>query len=137
MTMSTTAQAAIQSCSVDLGNGTRAMLRIDDRGRTIDALAMDFVQLVGGSAHECSFGARRGGGHSRWRSGRASTYVTINDPDTGTFEAAVQRHRGDLQLSIGAPGGDLATCGTIAVPGTVIVTLRPNGRCVARLPGRR
>lgn len=132
----TTAEAKVQTCALALGNGTQATLRIDDTGRSIAMLGMDLTQAAGGSAHECSFGARRGDGQSRWSGRGTTTNVTITDPDTGTFETVVQRYKGDLQLSISAPGGDLATCGTIAVPGVVIVTPKPSGRCVARTPRR-
>jgi len=130
------AEAAVQRCSLALGGGGQAMLRIDERGRTVNALAMDFTRPVGASAHECSLGARRGDGRSRWRADRTATYVSMTGA-AGPFEAVVQRYKGDLQLGLSEPGGELATCGTFAVPGTVIVTPRPGGRCVARLPGQR
>lgn len=129
----TTAEAKVQTCSLSLGNGTRATVRIDDTGRSISMLGLDLTQAVGGSMHECSFGARRGDKQSRWSGSGASTNITIEDPDTGSFETVVQRYKGDLQLSISAPGGDLAMCGTIAVPGVLIVTPKPKGSCAVRV----
>lgn len=129
------AQAAEQACALDRG-GDAGVVRVafDERGGALHAIAFYFERSVGGSAHECSIGSRRGDGFSRWAHDTSATYARIEHPESGLLLLIARRDAGGWLLSSSAAGGELARCGTFEIPATMIVTKRPDGRCVARLP---
>ncbi len=137
LTVAPSAKAGALNCSFSPSRGTQIALHIEEKGAAFIGFSMDFAQEINSSPHDCSIGARRGDGHSRWSGGKGATYITIRDSDAGRLEASAQRYRGEVQLSVSAPEGEPAICGVFAVPVTILVTPKPNGRCVARLPNGR